>query len=417
MRQDYTLINKKIKGSLFGGAIGDALGYPVDFLSENEIKQKYGKDGITQYQLTKKGVAEISDDTQMSLFTANGMLSADSTGFDRKPHGTYADIWQAYCNWYQTQKYISPFHSTSWLTQIPKMCSRRAPGNTCMSALEVMDRGERVENNSKGCGGIMRVAPLATYTYRHYKHTSVKEVIGRSAYIAYHTHHHPLGFLPAGALGGIIYKLMERDGSKEPLDLKQVTDGVMRILPDVQDIHMTKQTYGEHYSEQIRELYKITDKAFELAERNDISETEAIKEIGEGWTAEETLAIALYCCAKHPNDFDKAVISSVNHSGDSDSTGAVTGNIMGAYLSMDGISDKWLENLELKEVINEIADDLGADCPLEYGKPLDGTEEKRRWKTKYIDCNPYVNISKANKLRSFVTDFRLVASEIIDYIR
>lgn len=107
---------------------------------------------------------------------------------------------------------------------------------------------------------------------------------------------------------------------------------------------------------------------------------EAIREIGQGWVAEETLAIAIYCSLKYSDDFDKAIIASVNHSGDSDSTGAVTGNILGAYLGLKSIPQKYLDNLELKDVILEIADDLYNDCKIsEYGSYHDEI-----WEQKYI---------------------------------
>ena len=64
----------RIKGSMFGGAIGDALGYAVEFDSWKGVQRKYGEQGITNYQLNDKGIAEISDDTQMTLFTANGLM-------------------------------------------------------------------------------------------------------------------------------------------------------------------------------------------------------------------------------------------------------------------------------------------------------------------------------------------------------
>ena len=54
------------------------------------------------------------------------------------------------------------------------------------------------------------------------------------------------------------------------------------------------------------------------------------------------------------------MIAAVNHDGDSDSTGAVCGNILGAALGMVEIPDKFIENLELKKVIIKMADDL---CP------------------------------------------------------
>lgn len=71
---------------------------------------------------------------------------------------------------------------------------------------------------------------------------------------------------------------------------------------------------------------------------------------------------------KYENDFEKAMLASVNHSGDSDSISAVTGNILGAYLGMSAVLEKFLNNLELKETILEIADDLFNDCKItEYG--------------------------------------------------
>ena len=120
-------------------------------------------------------------------------------------------------------------------------------------------------------------------------------------------------------------------------------------------------------------------KAIELSEEN-LDDLDAIRELGQGWVAEETLAIAVYCALKYSQDFEKAIIASVNHSGDSDSTGAVTGNILGAYLGMKAIPQKFLDNLELKDVILEIADDLYNDCKIsEYGSYRDEV-----WEQKYI---------------------------------
>ena len=108
---------------------------------------------------------------------------------------------------------------------------------------------------------------------------------------------------------------------------------------------------------------KLIDKAVGFVcvddEENEFSDDlDAIRELGEGWVAEETLAIALYCCFKYfgrENGFEKALIASVNHSGDSDSTGAVTGNIMGAIVGYKNIPNKFKDNLEMHDVILEIS--------------------------------------------------------------
>lgn len=83
-----------------------------------------------------------------------------------------------------------------------------------------------------------------------------------------------------------------------------------------------------------------------------------IHALGKGWVAEKTLAITVYCALKYPEDFDKALIASVNHEGDSDSTGAVTSNIVGTNVGLSGIPSKYIDDLELKDIIMEIADDL-----------------------------------------------------------
>ena len=102
------------------------------------------------------------------------------------------------------------------------------------------------------------------------------------------------------------------------------------------------------------EMLKLLKKAIDLS-KEDIDDLEAIQELGEGWVAEETLAIAVYCCLKHQNSFEQVVVAAVNHSGDSDSTGAVAGNIIGAYLGAASIPRKYLDKLELIETIVELS--------------------------------------------------------------
>jgi len=132
------------------------------------------------------------------------------------------------------------------------------------------------------------------------------------------------------------------------------------------------------------ELLMLIRKAITLAE-SDLDDLDAIRELGCGWIAEETLAIAVYSALKYTDDFGKAIIASVNHSGDSDSTGAVTGNILGAHLGYDAIHERFIENLELRDIIVELADDLYNDCHL--SESTENTDEI--WVQKYI-CKSYM---------------------------
>lgn len=358
----------KIRGGLFGGAVGDALGYPVEFLLEDEIKRQYGEDGIQEYSFFyKDGVAVISDDTQMSLFTANGILFGDTVGCLRGIQASPSSyVLTAYKDWFYTQigkKYNE--EAVSWLLDVPELYHMRAPGTTCISALNSICQGYAKEpiNRSKGCGGIMRVAPLGL----HYHSISRKELDMEGAKIAALTHGHPLGYIPAAVLTHII-----NVGVYGGCTIGNTLEDAVREALQVASELFEEERY-------LNKLNKLIDKAISFS-KNNVKDSENIRKLGEGWVAEETLAIAVYCSLRYCSDFSKGIIAAVNHSGDSDSTGAVTGNILGAWLGYEAIEDKWKHNLELKEIILEMADDLCHGCQLsEYSCYTDPV-----WESKYM---------------------------------
>lgn len=123
-----------VRGSLIGGAVGDALGYPVEFYSYCEIIDRYGKPGITEYEL-KRGVAEISDDTQMTLFTANGMLMGLTRSYMRGIGGAPEFYVQyAYQDWYNTQT----MSYEDVMSHEDKLCSRRFTWLSALSELYIL---------------------------------------------------------------------------------------------------------------------------------------------------------------------------------------------------------------------------------------------------------------------------------------
>lgn len=368
----------EIRGCLFGGAVGDALGYPVEFLNLQDFHMDYGPDGITEYDYDKKtGKALISDDTQMTLFTANGYLFYETRGSLRGIAGTPSTyIAMAYKDWYMTQTIRfedKPADSRqytaymSWLCDVPELYSRRAPGLTCLSALEDPKRPSQREfidspiNESKGCGGVMRVAPLATVQWGN-----IRNLIKQAAEVAAITHSHPLGYLPAAALCYIINRIIFP--VVYPVNLAQI----------VQEAKETVCEMFEH-TKHIEQLAAIIDLAVELS-GNDEADAVNIRHIGQGWVAEEALAIAIYCSLRYEDNFSAGIIAAVNHDGDSDSTGAITGNILGAMVGYSGIEQKWKENLELADVILEVADDLCHGCQMSEYSPCKDPD----WVRKYI---------------------------------
>lgn len=323
------------RGCLIGGAVGDAFGSAVEFLSIDAIKEKYGEAGITDLVSAESGYAEITDDTQMTLFTAEGILRADSNNSNNWIEQASLSVYYAYLRWLVTQDYPKfkdyDWIYDGWLLEVKELHAKSAPGNTCLSALLSKERGtfKKPLNNSKGCGGVMRVAP-AGLAYP-------KEIAFKmGAEFAVITHGHPSGYLSAGALTYIIASIVEIS------NLEEAVDGALAVLK-------THEGYEE--------CAVILEKAVELVD-SDLPDCEVVKILGEGWVGEEALAIAVYCSLKHRDDYKNAIIASVNHSGDSDSTGAITGNILGAYLGLNSIPEEWIRKLELREVIMKIADDL-----------------------------------------------------------
>ena len=343
-------LQDRIRGSLIGGAVGDALGYPVEFIySFEEIQKRYGERGITRLdtrqhwleEADQVGKAVVSDDTQMTLFTANGLLNAK-----RQKSNMKYGICRAYIEWYLTQvgKWSNKYKDC-WIARIPELNKRRAPGNTCMSSLYAIYSGREPMNNSKGCGGVMRIAPIPLYAAVDNRMgiLDADKLAGDAAEI---THQHPLGFISAALMSHVIYRLA--------LDIEPTQDSMKHYI--MEGVAEMRKQYKAYHND-VERMAELAERAIFLLD-NRKTDLENIGHLGEGWTGEEALAIALYCALKHFDSFEEAMIAAVNHGGDSDSTGAVTGNILGAAIGYEAIPQFYKDDLEMHDLILHMADDL-----------------------------------------------------------
>lgn len=167
---------------------------PGEFLKLSEIKKKFGDSGITDLITGKNRKAEITDDTQMTLFTAEGLLRAATRRHQKGICNITSVVYRAYQRWLITQVHAelknSELASGSGLLDVKELYARRAPGNSCLSALLSGRQGtvDKPINNSKACEGVMRVAPAGLFFS--------KEIAFRiGAEIAALTHGHPSGYL------------------------------------------------------------------------------------------------------------------------------------------------------------------------------------------------------------------------------
>ena len=310
----------------------------------------------------------------MALYTANGLLYGETQNLLKGsdlPLRHYVAI--AYQDWLYTQEegHVTKLlpGGISWLNEVKGLFHRRAPGGTCLRALmlqnsapgNISDYINAELNESKGCGGIMRVAPMGLLNW-----SDIKALDYEGAQVTAITHGHSLGYMSSAVLVHIINRLVY-----------PVSEG--QSLKDI--VLEARDTVSEIFANDpfLPKLRTIINLAVDLAENSTDSDLENIHKLGEGWVAEETLGISLYCSLKYQHDFSAGVIASVNHKGDSDSTGAVTGNILGALLGYQAIEEKWKDRLELKNVILEIADDLCRRVPVDEN----GKCEDADWFRKY----------------------------------
>ena len=334
------VLRQRFLGCLLGGAVGDALGAPVEFMKRSEILRRFGPDGITAYAPAYGGLGTITDDTQMTLFTAEGLLRGWVRGAFKGITTYPGVVAHAYLRWLQTQGEQSMWdiaftgENPGWLIGHRALHARRAPGNTCVLALrEMTTLGAPARNDSKGCGGVMRMAPVGLFAQRLAQPPQITFDLGTA--LAALTHGHPTGALTAGVFAVLIQAACGGASWSDALDLAKAC---LRAAPD----------------------YHETLAAIEHAEflaGSGRPSQEAIAELGQGWVAEEALAIAIYCTLVS-TDFMHGIVLAVNHDGDSDSTGAMVGNLLGAMYGVEVIPPSLLAQLELREVIAELAGDL-----------------------------------------------------------
>ncbi|QFZ23568.1 ADP-ribosylglycohydrolase family protein [Saccharothrix syringae] len=316
-------LSSSFRGSLLAGAVGDALGGSIEFDRIDRIRGRFGPSGLTDYAPAYGRLGAITDDTQMTLFTLEGLVLARRRGSD-----PVHEVRVAYGRWLRTQG-GPEVPRDGWLLDVPGLHDQRAPGNTCLTALRsgVLGTVDNPINDSKGCGAVMRAAPVALWS------DDVAEVFELAAATGALTHGHPSGYLSAGVLAVLVQQLLAG-----------------AALPDAIRTARAELVGWTGHEEQL----SLLDLAVELGTRGVRPTPEVIETaLGGGWVGEEALAIAVLT-ALAARDLADGLLLAVNHSGDSDSTGALCGNLLGARDGVAAIPGHWLADLELADVLDRL---------------------------------------------------------------
>lgn len=298
---------QKARAILLGLALGDALGYAVEFHSLASIKQRYGQGGIEE----PPDPALYSDDTQMTIALAEGLLDA---GLNATLDAQMEAVSARFIAWKNSPD------------------SNRAPGKTCIAGVGNLERGlpwrEAGIADSKGCGSAMRVAPIG-FLYRA-DPDKLRRVAEASSLL---THRHPAAVAASIAAAYAVALALDGIPTAEYLPrIAQFVDGI-----------------SEEFEQALRRVGHVG--AWGDEER-------ALAHIGEGWVGEEAVAMALYCVLRYPNDYKACVRRAANINGDSDSVACIAGGIMGARLGMSALPIEWQQRLENYAGLVHLADRL-----------------------------------------------------------
>ncbi|WP_190817812.1 type VII secretion system-associated protein [Saccharopolyspora pogona] len=346
-----TGFGRRFLGSMLAGAIGDALGAPVEFYPVDQIRSRFGAMGVTEYDRAGEHPGEFTDDTQMVLFTLEGLIRGHFAARTAGADSPLSAIQLAYQRWLHTQGYAwmraaGPFTMShpkpnGWLIEQRDLFAVRSPNSSCITALrEFAAVGapgtfERPINDSQDCGGVVRAAPVALWS------DDPEQVFELAAATAALTCSQPNGYLPAGALAVVVHRLLREE------TLEDAVRQARELLVQYQGHEDTE---------------RALQAAEELAEQGKPSPEQLKDTLGGGWAGHEALAIAV-CAALSTDSIAAALMVSVNHSGDSDSTAAICGNIVGARYGAPALPGVWLRDLKQREIVEALA----KDALLEFG--------------------------------------------------
>lgn len=321
---------ERITGSIVGLAVGDALGYPHEFRTVEQVRREIGPDGITEFlamqdpRFTRPFIigaphppGTFTDDTQMSLAVAESLISQGHSGREMLCE-EMAKRFVAWC--FSDENNRSPGEATC------TACGRLRKGESW--------RSSGVEH-SKGAGANMRVVPVGLFF------DDLDEVAAVARDQASITHRHPAGL--EGAAGVAIATAVFLRGGSVDDALREIRYRCRGQSPDFDEIDARFERARGRPHEEV------------MVDRNS-SEVA----LGESWVAEEALFASLWCVDRSPASFREAVLLAVNTDGDSDTVACITGGFLGARLGVEAIPARWRGEVERSAELHEVGRRLAA---------------------------------------------------------
>ncbi len=306
---------RRVTGAVLGGAIGDAMGHPTEFMSMDAIRGRYGADGVTGYELwwERDGArfAPYTDDTQMAEAVARALLDGLGSGADLDE--TMRGMAERFVEWSRSPQ-----------------GGHRGPGNACMSGCRALESGAHWSTaggeTAGGCGSVMRVYPFGVLFGADLERAEAWAVAHSKL-----THRDPIALAASAAM--TIGVAMALDGAAVDAIADAMILAARRHSPRTADM-----------------MAQAVDEAGAGVG------PEVTLDRLRGWAAHEAIAATVYIFVRHPRDATAAILEGANTPGDSDSLASLAGTLVGAYGGVARLPGSWVRDVERCAELVELAE-------------------------------------------------------------
>ncbi|WP_055490413.1 ADP-ribosylglycohydrolase family protein [Streptomyces sp. TP-A0356] len=355
-QQDF---RSRVRGTLLGAAVGDALGAPLDGLTLEEIREAHGHEGLRDLAFGHGRRGAITHLTQLTLFSVDGLVRAQvrrDTGAWHPP----TDLHRAYLRWAATQRDWGPDErrkDDGWLAREEWLYARRSPARACLLGFgdDIMGTLDAPKNpGERGPEAAARSAPFGLLVG-----WDPQLVLQLAIECAAQSHGHPTAYLSAGAYAVIVHALARGES----------LDGAVQRALALLAPRPGQQPVADALQHALGAM------------RQGMPTPERIEELAGAGTAEGVLAVAVYC-ALVGEDVRHGLCLAVNHGGPSGTAGALAGGLLGALYGETALPPAWLAELEGRSTLLVLADDFAME--MTQGAALHGpTGSAPGWLARY----------------------------------
>lgn len=305
----------KIRNTLYGAIVADALGVPVEFKDRGYLKKNPVTDmiGYGTYNLPK---GSWSDDSSMTLCLAESI--GHLKGID------YEDVMKNFYDWFKHSKFTPDHHVFDI-------------GRTCHTAImnfrqgiEPVDCG-LTDEQSNGNGSFMRISPLPLYLFQQFgaDAMSKEEAFELIHNVSRLTHGHKISLIGCDIYCSVMIEILNGTKKEEVLQ---------RALPKIGEYVR----HNPHYAPALAKYDRITHMSFAGLSEDKIKSS--------GYVV-DTLEAALWCFLTTENYRD-CVLKAVNLGSDTDTVACVAGSIAGLYYGE--IPEAWVDAVRNKKLVDKV---------------------------------------------------------------